>query len=324
MVTDHDPLNPSLEEPTPPELVAKLTRSQRELRVQALEAQSRQIVQDALTYYRRGRTVTARCVLFSGGNDSTTLAHMFRDYATHAVHVDTTVGIQQTRDYVRETCEAWGLPLIVRRPPDSYRDLVLGRVRTKSTGEAVWPGGFPGPGGHAFIYGRLKERALDLVRHDLGVAGSRTECVLWLAGRRRQESDRRVDVPLYESDGTVIWASPLALWTKLDLNTYRLMHGDVPRCQASDLIHMSGECLCGSFAKPGELEEIRAWFPETAAMLDQLQEEVRAAGLVREPWAVWGHGLKGRGRAKVAPSGRLCSSCALPPAAQTETEELSA
>lgn len=31
--------------------------------------------------------------------------------------------------------------------------------------------------------------------------------------------------------------------------------------------HMSGECLCGAFAKPGELDEIRFWYP---AMADEL------------------------------------------------------
>jgi hypothetical protein len=168
----------------------------------------------------------------------------------------------------------------------------------------VWPGGFPGPGAHAFIYARIKERALDKARHTLGVAGSSKKAVLWLAGRRRQESERRADIPLHEADGTVIWCSPLAMWTKLDLNTYRLMHGDVPRNWVADLMHMSMECLCGAYAKPGELDAIRVHFPALAAEIDALAEQVRESGLVDERWCEWGHGL-----GKPSGSGRLCSSC---------------
>lgn len=69
--------------------------------------------------------------------------------------------------------------------------------------------------------------------------------------------------------------------------------------------HMSGECLCGSFAKPGELDEIGEWFPDVAATIRALETEVRAAGFP-EPLCRWGHG-EGRASAK----GRLCSSCSV-------------
>ena len=67
---------------------------------------------------------------------------------------------------------------------------------------------------------------------------------------------------------------------------------------------MSGECLCGAFAKPDELEEIRLWFPEVAAQIDELQRDVRAAGH-HPPFDTWGHG-----EGKPSPSGAMCSSCA--------------
>jgi hypothetical protein len=34
---------------------------------------------------------------------------------------------------------------------------------------------------------------------------------------------------------------------------------------------MSGECLCGAFARPDELVEIRYHFPEVAQRIDELQ-----------------------------------------------------
>ena len=123
----------------------------------------------------------------SGGNDSTVLAHLFRPEATHAAHANTTIGIAQTRDFVRSTCEEWGLPLIERTPPresDHYRALVLDQ-------------GFPGPGHHFKMFQRLKERALRSIQKDLG-GNPRTRRVVFLAGRRRSESQRRANVPAME------------------------------------------------------------------------------------------------------------------------------
>jgi len=288
-----DPINPNTVTVTPNEIVGALSPGQRRRRVINLEDQARRIYTDALTAHLDGRKLIASCVLFSGGNDSTTLAHMFRDTATHAIHANTTIGIEQTRQFVRDTCASWGLPLIEKVAPISYRDLVLER-------------GFPGPGHHWKMYSRLKERALDLARHDLGVANSRTKVAVFIAGRRRAESERRQDVPLYESDGSVIWISPIAMWTKLDLNTYREIHGNVPRNEVSDLLHMSGECLCGAFAKPGELDAISEWFPDVAEEIRQLEADVAAAGHER-PFCTWGHG-----QGAPSPSGRLCSSCQIP------------
>ena len=288
-VYNGDALNPDMETVTPDEVVASLTLCERRTRVNALIYQAWQIIDEAVITHRAGREIVARCVLFSGGNDSTALAHLVRDYATHAVHANTGIGIEQTRQFVRDTCNAWGLPLIERHGED-YRELVLDQ-------------GFPGPAMHWKMYGRLKERALDQARHDLGIARSRTKCALWIAGRRRAESARREDVPLHESDGTVIWVSPFAMWTKLDLTTYQQMF-DVPRNEVSDLLHMSGECLCGAFAHPGELQEIGDWFPEVREYIEALQADVKAAGFA-EPHCRWGHGQGG----KATNVNRLCSSC---------------
>lgn len=283
-----DPVHPGLDAPTPAAVVAELSREDRALRVRNLTAQAHQVVNLALEEHLEGRTLVARVVLFSGGGDSTVLAHIMRRSATHAAHANTTIGIEETRQFVRDTCAAWGLPLIEKVAPVTYRELVVER-------------GFPGPAMHFKMYQRLKERCLDAVRRDLVVDPSR-ERVLFLAGRRRAESARRASIPLHERRGSTIWASPLAMWTALDLATYRAMH-DVPVSRASSTLHMSGECLCGAFAKPGELDEIGYWYPEVRAEIEALEAEVRAAGHP-EPFCRWGHG---QGAAsKVGP---LCGDC---------------
>lgn len=295
-----DPLDPLAADPME---VARMTGTQRQARVQALMAQSRDILSDAIErhVWNYGRMVAATVVLFSGGNDSTTLAHLFRRDVDYAAHANTTVGIEETRDFVRNTCEEWGLPLLERMAPreqDRYRALVLDK-------------GFPGPAMHYKMFQRLKERALDQIRREL-VSNPRKERVVFIAGRRRSESQRRAHAPVSERRGSVVWVSPLINWTKLDLNTYRLMAGDVPRNPASDLIHMSGECLCGAFAAPGERAEIDQWFPLALDEIRELERLLANRADIPEHRKTWGWGADPAKRVlDRAPSrsGLLCSSC---------------
>lgn len=157
------------------------------------------------------------------------------------------------------------------------------------------------------MYQRLKERQLEQVRREF-VKSPRRERILYIAGRRRSESKRRQNIPLHERRGSTIWSSPLAMWTKLDMTTYRLMYREsdpVPVNEVSDILHMSGECLCGSFAKENELEELEFWFPEVAAEIRELEREVRAAGH-EEPFCNWGHRSGGEPPKR---TGMLCTSC---------------
>src|SRR5690242_5644310 len=86
-----DPTVPDMDMPTPAEVVATLTGPDRELRVTRLVEQAHQIYEMGVAEHLDGRTIAASCVLFSGGNDSTTLAHIFKDRATHAIHANTTI-----------------------------------------------------------------------------------------------------------------------------------------------------------------------------------------------------------------------------------------
>ena len=282
--------------------VAALTRRQREDRVDLLVQQSHNILTRAIDRHANvdGRNLAAVVVLFSGGNDSTVLAHLMRDRATHAAHANTTIGLEATREFVRRTCAAWELPLLEFSPPracDRYENLVIEH-------------GFPGPGHHFKMYQRLKERALEEVRRQL-VRNPYRERVVFLAGRRRTESARRVSIPAVERRGSTVWVSPLVNWTTFDLTTYRLITGDVPVNDVTSLIHMSGECLCGSFARPGEREELAFWFPDFESQIRQL--EMRVAGTAgipehRQHWG-WGATVRESDRRRTHSSGPLCSSC---------------
>ena len=285
-----------------PKQVAALTRSQREQRVALLVQQSHAILTRAIERHvcSDDRTLAATVVLFSGGNDSTILAHLMRGRASHAAHANTTIGIEATREFVRKTCLQWELPLLEFRPPkatDHYETLVLEH-------------GFPGPGHHFKMYQRLKERALDEVRRQL-VGNPYRERVVFLAGRRRSESLRRAGIPAVERRGSTVWVSPLVNWTTYDLTTYRLVEGDVPTNEVNDLIHMSGECLCGSFARRGEREELTFWFPEFGHRLRALESQLEQRDDIPPHRRKWGWGaevreVRSRRTSKV---GELCGSC---------------
>lgn len=307
--------------------VARLTRPERELRLDALIGQSHDFLSAAIeeNVTNEGRMVAALAVGFSGGNDSTTLTHIFRQDIDFALHANTTIGIEETRDFVRNTCEEWGLALMERTPPretDRYRHLVLTRERGKK-GQAL--GGFPGPAMHFKMFQRLKERAIEQVQREV-VANPRRERFVVILGRRRTESQRRSNVGIVDRRGSRVNVSPLVNWTKADLNTYRLRAASegnaLPRNMASDLIHMSGECLCGAFASPNEREEIAYWFPGPFEQIAELERALSDRDDIPDHRKTWGWGadpsmkaaetayLKQFNVVETKPiAGDLCSSC---------------
>jgi 3'-phosphoadenosine 5'-phosphosulfate sulfotransferase (PAPS reductase)/FAD synthetase len=207
--------------------------------------------------------------LFSGGHDSLTAVTIAQEWAAKrkvwlpVAHVNTGTGIRETREFVIDTAQTHGWPLIELHPPRSYRSLVL-------------EFGFPGPGYHdRFAYPRLKERCF----RNLYRLAPPERLVMFITGVREQESERRTEhVERIQVREPVVWAAPIWDWAKQDCNRFIAERG-LKRNPVADLLHLSGECLCGAMAHKGELEEIAEWFPEKAAEIRHLEDEVEAAGL---------------------------------------------
>lgn len=250
----------------------------------------------------RGLELRARVVLFSGGNDSTTLFHLVKHRVDYVAHVNTTIGVEKTREHVRRTAQAFEVPLLERYPEFTYEQLVTGQaMQLTNPNKPIWQG-FPGPAAHKVMYIWLKDRPLRKVR-DMFIEQPRKQRVLFIAGTRLSESQRRQrNVTEIDEEGSIVWCSPLAHWDKLTLGAYR-EEFEVPRNEVSDLIHMSGECLCGSFAHPGELDELTFWFPDTAAEIRRLEREVTARGITTNRW-----GVKPPS-SRMTAAGRLCADC---------------
>jgi 3'-phosphoadenosine 5'-phosphosulfate sulfotransferase (PAPS reductase)/FAD synthetase len=212
----------------------------------------------------RVRELAGIVTMFSGGKDSTVLAHIMRERTDYYGHANTGIGIEATREFVRKTSAAWGVPLLERspRPGRRYEDYVRKQ-------------GFPGPGRHGHIFARIKGDPFEQIAKELCPNPWRKR-VLFVAGRRFTESARREHrkIPVWEHKKSAAWVSPMRGWTALDLNAYRRRFPDMPRNHVSDDLGMSGECLCGAFAQPDELSMLRIYPPakQVVAEIDRLTE----------------------------------------------------
>lgn len=214
-------------------------------------------------------------LLLSGGNDSlsttffaaTELRRRNR-VKFRVLHINTGIGIPETRQHVVRVCDRYDLDLLEIRAKEDcgqdYEQLVLEQ-------------GFPGPPQHTKMFNRLKERCLEKLARDH--KGGR---ILLISGLRQQESGRRMrlkSTPVQRQSRRV-WCAPFFEWDNEQLATYR-ERNEIPESPVRQKLCMSGECLCGAFAKPNELKEIEFFFPETGKRLRDLERRVRAAGF---PW----------------------------------------
>lgn len=219
--------------------------------------------------------------LFSGGHDSLS-ANLVASKASRfsgCLHVNTGIGIPATREFVRATCERQGWKLWeYKATENTYAD---GTPDPMDYDDLVRRFGFPGPDAHRYMYIKLKQRSIERFLRDVG---ARTDFpVLFISGARSEESERRMgNTDTKPSNrGRSVWVNAIHDWTKADTNSF-IDRLHVERNLVVDLIHKSGECLCGAYAKPGELNELGQW-PQTRPAYDRicaLQEEV----MKRFPW----------------------------------------
>lgn len=247
------------------------------------------------------RPVASVC-LFSGGNDSTVLAHRCQEHYDALAFIDTGTALPGVREFV-ENFAAWlGKPLHVLESGDTYRRMVLGIGEVKH-GENWKPLGFPGPAQHNRAYNQLKERRLRELRAMLQNGHKRGSRVLMLTGIRRGESLRRSKRREMTFHGSIVFCNPLIDWRDEEMREYREEHR-LPQSDVAALIHRSGECNCGSFAAPGEREMLASLWPEWfERTIVSLEREAAEAGIPACNW--------GQRPGEIEDAGPLCSDCQL-------------
>lgn len=243
---------------------------------------------------------TGMLPLFSGGHDSLCACHVASrhprfDRKVH--HIDTGIGAKRTREHVEATCRELGWELVVWKSNATYERFVS-RL------------GFPGPGSHQWVYTWLKDRCVQRMTRGRGK-------VILATGTRSQESVRRMGhvqpVKIGERSKKTgilrrpnrIWVAPCHDWTTADQHAYMAEH-DLPTNPLKIALGMSGECFCGAFASPGEIDRVRRHAPDVAAEIDRLAAIAGEAG----KHAVWGTRPPSQKKGLVvAESGPLCSTC---------------
>ncbi len=256
----------------------------------------------------RRHEIVARFCLFSGGNDSSVVAHRTRDHYDSLVHINTGTALPGVTDFCREFADWLGKPLIVLETPWSeYRRLVLGSDTPRSNGKPDVGLGFPGPANHGACYTRLKQRRLEELMRSCKRWYSR-ERILLITGIRRAESWRRSNrEPItFNNKNPGVWVNPLIDWDATDMLDYREQH-ELPQSDIAALLHKSGECNCGAFAPKGEREQLMALFPEWwAETMGPLEADALRAGLAMPRWGQ-GHLPRGMRMGEMP----MCDDCQL-------------
>ena len=133
------------------------------------------------------------------------------------------------------------------------------------------------------MYNRLKERQIRrLIREH---KQHRFDKIILISGCRSQESRRRMAyVQEVQVDGCRVWNAIIHDWSKFQVEQF-IRDVGLPRNPVVELLSKSGECLCGAFARKGELAELEAFFPEDAGRIRELERRV----MQKFPWG-WEEG----------------------------------
>lgn len=195
---------------------------------------------------------------FTGGGDSLTVLHLMVDSGIpfKPFFCNTGIGIKEQWEFIRRYCKVLNLELIEQTPVyKTYKQMIL-------------TNGFPGPSAHLIMFSNLKEKSIKYI-NDLYNGKA-----VFITGVRISESERRkINVTSeiqFDPKQKIKWCNPIMNWDDDDKEEY-LENKGIKQSPVSELIGFSGECLCGAYAKKGELDRIQTFFPDTAKEIIDLQ-----------------------------------------------------
>ena len=228
--------------------------------------------------------------LVSGGKDSLTTAQVLHEAGklTGCVVLDTGISTPDWKPFVEKTCADRGWPLeFYAAPPNAYDDFVLRY-------------GFPGPSKHSWVMRVLKGRCIRQFRkvHPDGILAS---------GVRVAESMKRAasTKAVGQWEGTPILA-PIYDWTTDETWAFFRDRG-FERAPGYSTLQISGDCLCGAYAREGEPEAVAFHYPQIWARFQMLGEAVKETHPTRCTWACgWKHKIKPKSKGEAM----VCVECA--------------
>jgi 3'-phosphoadenosine 5'-phosphosulfate sulfotransferase (PAPS reductase)/FAD synthetase len=200
--------------------------------------------------------------LFSGGKDSIATAYYLAETGrlSGLVFLQTGIGTHDILPHVRRVAEEFDWSLEIYQTDYKYEDLVLKY-------------GFPSAeGSHQWFMSYLKGRGVRQFRkaHPGEMLAS---------GVRIQESNRRGQNAKEsgEWEGVKLYA-PLLKWTTEQVWKY-VREAELPISPCYQALHFSGDCLCGAYAEPNEMELLRAFYPTEYQRLQTLENRLKGLDL---------------------------------------------
>ena len=208
-------------------------------------------------------------VLCSGGKDSISIVNWiatnYPENFKGIMHIKTNIGVKKTTDWLIEYCEKmnWKLQIREPNPPNVYDELVLKY-------------GFPGAGAHTIVMRKLKYITM---RNFAFENEERKENHALISGIRAFESSRRMAnyKGAIQRDSKLWFAAPFFKKTDEWVYDYLLKNG-LKRTPVHDVLGMSGECECGSFAGYGEREKLKLLDPQLMDHIEYLEDQVQLHG----------------------------------------------
>lgn len=232
--------------------------------------QAYDILDRAYREYKPSHVVT----LTSWGHDSqvsTDIANRWRKRHTTPLHhfrvatINTGLSCDGWVQWCERQARSRGYPYLMWHP-----DSELGFNWYAKNARAY---GFPySRAGHSMQYRMLKERTINRIRRTY--SQHRKDRVLFVSGQYRAESEYRSNIDYHWRNGNTAWASPLADWTKDQIQQYRV-DNDLPSNPFYERVGGSGDCNCnwGNFVT---LQRLKQTDPKLAAKLEPLDAEVKA------------------------------------------------
>lgn len=232
---------------------------------------------------------------YSGGKDSGALTHWLwtQGKLKGVLSVNTTIGCDDTTQFIRKTCKEFGWDLVELTPPKGYDDFVR-RF------------GFPKEGGHNLIMRWLKYKPLQIWARD-----NKANKPVIHSGVRSGESDRRfVNVTSLMQDSSLWMGAPIREWSTAAVFDYvdRFKIGISP---VYNYLHISGDCLCGSFGDASEAMLIRMFYPDIANHIKSLEDEIRESPKIKPAYKKWGNNssMTGTMEQKQLTEQLVCNDC---------------
>ena len=222
---------------------------------------------------------TIHC-FFSGGRDSALACYIakkvadVRGWSFRLVHIDTTIGLKETEEYVKHYAQWLGAELVIVRPEKTFEEY--------ATKIGMWPSLYPPK--FRWCYHELKLRPT--IRY---IRENYSDGDLLAMGVRG--ADSRFRLKFYESTfmerkyGSVVTKVWLPLLRVDDLMVERLIDKfKIPRNPVWK-IGFSGECLCLAATPLHEIAMIMRHFPEETQKLLAIDRAINSNRRSNKPSA---------------------------------------